>query len=416
MVSTQATLFLPHVAIGFGTNGLNAPGKALCQHRRICQTHRLKMQSDSNGSPELESPKKMSVETSTGFRRARQGNSTYSSALTEIVRGDIQLPDNPIEVVGDLVPDRKNAAAVVYGLPDYFQRDDWLRDAAVVIFGHGFSQRPANYASTLSRIAVLGYIVIAPRVWIFDILGEWMSAGLFNVLTQMPQRLQNALLIDIARTVQMVQRCGARQVHLVGHSMGGALALAYGRYVPPTGLQSMTMLAPAVKASVETTLNPIFNGKNMDNITKDDVPPVPMLFLQGSRDIIVHRRDTKKIYEEIKAKQEPTGYAKLQGGTHIGFEDKLTVDVPILVILDQLFFLFLDFLIFRADFLCIDTKEQLETTKSLLEAFLRAVDDKEDIESAVQNSFVEETVELSWSNGTQTIVPTSEETVDIINR
>lgn len=247
----------------------------------------------------------------------------------------------------------------------------------MVVFAHGFSQRPDNYASTLLRLAEEGYVIVAPRVWFASVIAPWARVETQGVFAPLPRKLQTALLIDVARCVQIATDGGAKAVHLLGHSMGAAMMLAYARFPPRGVLESVALLAPAVKDSSVSELNPyvtIGEGGDVSGIEKlaKEIEDVRIIALQGKRDGIVDADDTGLVMAALKNREALTGLLYLEDGTHVGFEDQLDVrlNLPFLVLLERFVFRILDFLIYVVNVFDIDAEEQQVLTKLVLERWL----------------------------------------------
>ena len=105
------------------------------------------------------------------------------------------------------------------GLRLYWQA--WLPDgdpAAVVVLAHGASEHGGRYAWTGEGLTASGYALYA-----IDHRGHGRSEGPRAVI----DRLDNTLA-DLHRLVRLASsRHPGRRLFLLGHSMGGAVALAY---------------------------------------------------------------------------------------------------------------------------------------------------------------------------------------------
>ena len=287
----------------------------------------------------------------------------------------IDLPKQRVEQL-DLETQRE-AQAVIYAresLVDSF----FPESPKVIVFLHGFSQRPRNYASTLRFLAANGNIVIAPRVWLFDtafaniegakLEGKWFASQ--------PAKLQTALLIDTIRCVKWaVDNLSARNVTLLGHSMGGAMALVAAQALGNLA-SSVAALAPAVGPTEITPVNKYLSVNDGDIKQFASLfENIPVVFAHGENDGIVKQRDVNQLFDAFDNADRPdiVGDVDIVNGTHVGFEDTLDVDLPILKRIDWLFFKLIDFIVFGLfDLLSQGKEQQLEYTKQLLLAWLES--------------------------------------------
>lgn len=323
-------------------------------------------------------------------------------ADVQIESAVVELPTGTIPGLDDLDISRGANAAVI--ARSKLLTDRFLSDADVVVFAHGFSQRPANYGTLLRHVASLGYIVLAPRTWLFDIVLPWQRVETTGLFAPLPDKLQTAVLIDVARCVYLAQTNGARRVQLVGHSMGAAMLLAYMPYAPTAYIGSIAMLAPAVTASSQTQLNPYVyaDGDNFSSLKQLATlsPAVNMLFVQGTDDRVVPESDTAQVAQAFgDVRKALIGQANLEGGSHIGYEDQLSVDVPFIQILDRVLFFIVDLLVIGKNVLGVYPEGQLETTNKLLTAWLSTapVQSEADIVKALEKLSTEEIVTFTWA-------------------
>lgn len=271
----------------------------------------------------------------------------------------------------------RDAEAVIYARESLVD-SSFTQKNQVIVFLHGFSQRPRNYASMLRFLAAQGFVVIAPRVWLFDTMfakiegakpeGKWFASQ--------PAKLQSALLIDTVRCVKWaIDHLSVRSVDLVAHSMGAAMALVAAQ-VLGTRISSVATLAPAVGPTEITPLNTLLSlkkGGDVDKFARLFKRDVPVLLVHGENDFIVKERDVDELFDAFINADRPdiVGDVDILNGSHVGFEDTLDIDVPIVRRLDWLFFKFVDLLVFGLFDAFAEGKErQLKYTKSLLRAWL----------------------------------------------
>lgn len=251
----------------------------------------------------------------------------------------------------------------------------------VVIFAHGFSQRPINTKSLLVTVAALGYLVLAPRTWVFDVIRTRVQGIPWFKL---PAKLQTAVLIDTMRVVSCAKALSAdpraASYILMGHSMGGAQALLAAQYLQTdAALKSVLCLSPAVDTTVATSLNPLLHGdkdseKQEQNLLRffSNFTAVPVQILHGNNDRIVPTEEIIGVVGAMRKSRQAgavTVVSRIISGTHIGFEDDIDVDVPGITYLDKFVFGLLDLLIFGGFLDLFQTKQQLAVTKQIVRAW-----------------------------------------------
>ena len=127
------------------------------------------------------------------------------------------------------------------GLTIFWQA--WLPAAdprAVVVLAHGASEHSGRYAWTGERLAERGYALYA-----LDHRGHGRSEGARAVIDRMSRALADIdTLVELAHS-----RHPGLPLHLLGHSMGGALAIAYALRHQDK-LDTLVLSAPA--AALET--------------------------------------------------------------------------------------------------------------------------------------------------------------------
>lgn len=370
-------------------------------------------------SPTPKSIKNLKIDPVTG----NPSTASSTQAAVEITLGSVALPLGELPALytsssHDIVSKRKAEAAVFVLAKTLEARPStWMLDAPVVVFGHGFSQLPRNYASLLRRLAAEGYVVLAPRVWLFGVVWPWVSVETTSWCACPGPKLQTALLLDVARSSRLAVECGAKRVHLLGHSMGGAMGLAYLRFVADVpAVTSACLMAPAVASCSETKLNPlVVLGRGADGDAKlrefaKQLPEVPLLLLQGTNDSIVPERDTARVFEAVRGRDGGggeagkgtlvTGCGEIVNGTHLGYEDRLDVQFGFWWGLDKLVFLIVDAIVYgQWDVFRLDTAEQLETVKEVVVAWLgvAGTEEGEDVVRKVNAAKGESVVRYLWS-------------------
>ena len=314
-----------------------------------------------------------------------------AAVIENIAECFIDLPKQKVPEL-DLETQRE-AQAVIYARESLVD-SSFRNEPEVVVFLHGFSQRPRNYASMLRFLAAQGYVVIAPRVWLFDTafatvegakpVGKWFASQ--------PAKLQAAVLIDTIRCVKWaVDNLSVKNVALLGHSMGAAMALVAAQALG-TRVTSVATLAPAVGPTEVTPVNPLLSLKHGD-IHKFAAmfENIPVLLVHGMKDKIVKQRDVNQLFDAFHNADRPDiiGDVDVLNGSHVGFEDTLDVDLPILRRLDWLFFKLVDFFVFGLfDLFSQGKQDQLKYTKQVLLAWLESSTindaDKEEVKAKIE--------------------------------
>lgn len=200
--------------------------------------------------------------------------------------------------------------------------------------------------------------------------------------------------------MDLLREQDVREIHIAGHSMGGAMALAYAGRSPEL-LKSITLLAPAVSGSEVTELNQTVvldspDGKERMEKLARQLPDVDILTLVGTVDRIVPAADMDGMMSALNERHGITGLGRIEKGTHVGFGDTLDVDVPLFWSLDRILFKIIDSVVYGpGDVLMLDTKEQLETTKKVLSVWFAKVGAPDVVEN-VQQVSTEEVIKYVW--------------------
>ncbi len=113
----------------------------------------------------------------------------------------------------------------------------------VVALVHGLGEHAGRYEHVIARLTGAGYVVVAP-----DHAGHGRSGG-----TPADVREFGDFVADVKRVIDSVERAGL-PLYVIGHSMGGAIALSYA-LDHPDGLAGLVLSGPAV-------------------VPGDDLPPV----------------------------------------------------------------------------------------------------------------------------------------------
>lgn len=313
----------------------------------------------------------------------------------DVITAILPLPNG--EVPEFSISSSRYAEAYVYARKDVLENLDDC-PAPFILFAHGFSQVPTNYNSILQYLAVQGYVVLAPSTWLLAVIFKKVETVTWK--NGLPARLQTALLIDIARTFNIASNYSST-THLLGHSMGGAMALVYSGYANDK-IESIGLLAPEVGGVALTPLNQTVRLDANDGRQRLESLlshlTAKICILHGNKDKIVPKKDMKEVFEALK-KGPLLCLISLPRGTHIGFEDGIDVNVPFLET-PKIFFKLVDLLVYGpVDIFGLRTKDQLITTKLLLATWYSLITRNEKIvKSAMRSATVPSELTQQWSS------------------
>ncbi|TMM14438.1 MAG: hypothetical protein E6G01_12660 [Actinobacteria bacterium] len=186
----------------------------------------------------------------------------------------------------------------------------------LIVFAHGSSAAPADFAALLGSWAAAGYVVAAPE---FPLTGTHAPANSqFTDYVNQPRDV--SFVIDQmlgAPPPSLAGLVDARRVGVAGHSIGGAttMALAF----------NSCCLDPRVKAVVVMAgvALPFSGGTYFGRVASP-----PALFLQGSADQRVVPATGISLYNQARP---PKALVSIVGGTHSGpyQGDQLTPQVDL---------------------------------------------------------------------------------------
>lgn len=233
--------------------------------------------------------------------------------------------------------------------------------------------------------------MLAPRVWLLSTILPLVEIRTMQPWSNPAARLQTAILIDTMRCVKIAEQMNL-DYEIYGHSMGGALALTAGwwlRSEATKGFRSVVSLSPALSASCKTALNPVvaLNNKDGPELLKkmaNEYGNVPLLVLHGADDILVRTDAVTTLFESFDdAKRNMYMiWGDITEGTHVGFQDKLNVDLFNrfynfqLWLAQNLFFQVLNLLVYGSrDDLSQDNRAQLSVSKEILREWVKLVKD-----------------------------------------
>lgn len=332
----------------------------------------------------------------------------------EVVTADVELPTGTVRGLPGISTDRRASAYVLLRADKWDSLD--LSATQAVVFGHGFSQKPRNTQSILRTLAAAGLAVIAPAVWLPDTAPPWVSIQTTRWWSSPPARLQTALAIDMLRAAGLARGLGLTRLSLLGHSMGGALALVVADLLlaadregggedagvgtgggGDVALDAVVALAPAAGPLELTTINPLLSlqaggtkvaAERVETFFRGWAPggggggsnspaaaPPALLLVSAPRDRIVPPASVAALLAAVRSSEviPRAAHVTLASGAHTGFEDSLRVNLRLLPLVDSLLFALLDLLVYRWDVFEIFTGDfdaQLRDTKELLVSWL----------------------------------------------
>jgi uncharacterized protein len=183
-----------------------------------------------------------------------------------------------------------------------------IPEKPLILFCHG---NAANITHRLENILVFNRLGFS--VFIFDYRGFGLSQG--------EPHIENDLYQDVRGAIDFLQKKGwkAAQMIFYGRSMGAAVALQAGIEVPPA---AVVMECPFTSMSeIAWHLRPITYalvgwwgiGARFDNLEKIGKLNVPIMILQGDKDVITPPQMAKRLFEKAN---EPKTFHLFPGGNH----------------------------------------------------------------------------------------------------
>eukprot|EP00775_Hariotina_reticulata_P002823 gene2823-3116_t len=187
-----------------------------------------------------------------------------------------------------------------------------------VVFGHGFSQPARNYRNIIGDLTQAGWLVIAPRTEMFDVLGRdiGITIDATKADIKLKSTLQAALIVDMLKSLQLLYndeefKGKVGDVCLVGHSLGGACSI-----IAAAKLQ--VGMLNGNPESVEAAMK----------FFKEEFPAeTPLALISSINDHIATAADQRRLFVLATASRENEDVALFTiDGNHVGYEDEL--DLP----------------------------------------------------------------------------------------
>ena len=188
----------------------------------------------------------------------------------------------------------------------FYQR--WLPDGtprAVLVIVHGIGEHSGRYLNVVHRLVPAGFAVYA-----YDLRGHGRSPGQRGYINQWSEYRD-----DLGAFVRLVaQQEPGRPLFLMGHSMGGLIALEYAEQ-HPEGLRGVIASAPALGQSsipparlalarILSRIWPRFSaptGVDTSALSRD-----PAVVTAYRSDPLVHGKGTARLGAELSAAQART--------------------------------------------------------------------------------------------------------------
>ncbi|MEW6724676.1 MAG: alpha/beta fold hydrolase [Bacillota bacterium] len=186
------------------------------------------------------------------------------------------------------------------GAPDIFYRV-WQPGApkGIVVIVHGSGEHSGRYQPTASFLAENGYFVYA-----LDLRGQGRSQGLPGHVDRFDHYLD-----DIGAVLELARQRSTAPLFLLGHSVGGLLALTFGlRY--PSGLAgviasgpclALSLAVPPLKAAAGRLLSRLWPTLRLPSgIRSRDLASDPEVGRRYSADPLVVRVVSARYYTELE--------------------------------------------------------------------------------------------------------------------
>lgn len=179
---------------------------------------------------------------------------------------------------------------------------------ALVVLAHGFGGSTARFDAIARRLAAAGYVVAAPA---FPLTNENAPGGHFTAFGDVVSQpadvsfvIDEVLALDADPSSLLHERVDERRIAVLGHSLGGATAVAATRSdcCRDERIGAVVLLAPASFIVAGTFGGAVANAGP------------PTLTIVGTGDPLV---TPASVASFVTAIEPPKVYVELQGGNHV---------------------------------------------------------------------------------------------------
>lgn len=193
------------------------------------------------------------------------------------------------------------------GLDIFYRHLPAKNEQARLVIAHGLGEHSGRYINIFNRLVPSGY-----SIWALDFRGHGRSPGKRGHVDTFDQHvLDLKTLVGIARE----NSPAGGKLFLLGHSMGGLIALNYAERFPKTidgvvasspGL-GLKVTIPATKAVLGKVMSSIWPGLSMGNeLDASKISHDPDVIKAYLDDPLVHDRVTARFFTEFLAAMDET--------------------------------------------------------------------------------------------------------------
>lgn len=188
------------------------------------------------------------------------------------------------------------------GMDIFYRHLPAANEKAQLVVAHGLGEHSGRYVNIFSRLVPAGF-----SIWALDFRGHGRSGGKRGHVDTFDQ-----YILDLKTLIQTARenRPGDGRLFLLGHSMGGLVALNYterfsetidGVVASSPGL-GMTVQVPAVKAFMGKVMSSIWPGLSMGNeLDATKISHDTEVVKAYRDDPLVHDRVTARFFTEFLA-------------------------------------------------------------------------------------------------------------------
>ncbi|MCX5868303.1 MAG: lysophospholipase [Proteobacteria bacterium] len=176
----------------------------------------------------------------------------------------------------------------------------------LILLAHGLGEHSGRYANVVNRLFPRGYPIFA-----LDHRGHGRSEGKRGHIESFSEYLEDLKTLQALA----VEKTGKNRVILIGHSLGGLIALAYALenqgtlagVVASSPALKLKVQVPWIKAFLGKTLSRIFPTLSMDNgLNAEYLSHDPQVVKNYLEDPLVHKKVSARWFTEINSRMEST--------------------------------------------------------------------------------------------------------------